>query len=91
MVLALTLTLVLVLTLALAPSGMISKKGVPAFLSSTVALCSSFKGLNLDFLGLHRAVWSIGGLNLDENHTANPFLTLPGPENSLPEPVMKHF
>ena len=29
MVLALTLTLVLVLTLALAPSGMISKKGVP--------------------------------------------------------------
>ena len=36
LVLALTLTLVLVLTLALAPSGMISKKGVPAFLSSTV-------------------------------------------------------
>ena len=38
LVLALTLTLVLVLTLALAPSGMISKKGVPAFLSSTVLL-----------------------------------------------------
>ena len=38
MVLALTLTLVLVLTLALAPSGMISKKGVPALLSSTVGV-----------------------------------------------------
>ena len=36
MVLALTLTLVLVLTLALAPSGMISKKGVPEFCPSTV-------------------------------------------------------
>ena len=36
MVLALTLTLVLVLTLALAPSGMISKKGVPKFCPSTV-------------------------------------------------------
>ena len=36
LVLALTLTLVLVLTLALAPSGMISKKGVPAFLPPTV-------------------------------------------------------
>ena len=35
MVLALTLTLVLVLTLALAPSGMISKKGVPFFCPST--------------------------------------------------------
>ena len=38
MVLALTLTLVLVLTLALAPSGMISKKGVPEFCPSTVAV-----------------------------------------------------
>ena len=38
MVLALTLTLVLVLTLALAPSGMISKKGVPEFCPSTVLL-----------------------------------------------------
>ena len=38
MVLALTLTLVLVLTLALAPSGMISKKGVPYFCPSTVAV-----------------------------------------------------
>ena len=38
MVLALTLTLVLVLTLALAPSGMISKKGVPAFCPSTVVV-----------------------------------------------------
>ena len=38
MVLALTLTLVLVLTLALAPSGMISKKGVPKFCPSTVLL-----------------------------------------------------
>ena len=38
MVLALTLTLVLVLTLALAPSGMISKKGVPDFCPSTVLL-----------------------------------------------------
>ena len=38
MVLALTLTLVLVLTLALAPSGMISKKGVPEFWPSTVLL-----------------------------------------------------
>ena len=38
MVLALTLTLVLVLTLALAPSGMISKKGVPEFCPSTVPL-----------------------------------------------------
>ena len=36
MVLALTLTLVLVLTLALAPSGMLSKKGVPTFFHSTV-------------------------------------------------------
>ena len=35
MVLALTLTLVLVLTLVLAPSGMISKKGVPYFCPST--------------------------------------------------------
>ena len=34
----LALTLVLVLTLALAPSGMISKKGVPHFCPSTVAL-----------------------------------------------------
>ena len=32
----LALTLVLVLTLALAPSGMISKKGVPEFCPSTV-------------------------------------------------------
>ena len=39
MVLALTLTLVLVLTLALAPSGMISKKGVPEFCPSTVGDC----------------------------------------------------
>ena len=38
MVLALTLTLVLVLTLALAPSGMISKKGVPEFCPSTVVI-----------------------------------------------------
>ena len=38
MVLALTLTLVLVLTLALAPSGMISKKGVPAFCPSNVVV-----------------------------------------------------
>ena len=38
MVLALTLTLVLVLTLALAPSGMISKKGVPKFCPSTVVV-----------------------------------------------------
>ena len=38
MVLALTLTLVLVLTLALAPSGMISKKGVPDFCPSTVVV-----------------------------------------------------
>ena len=38
LVLALTLTLVLVLTLALAPSGMISKKGVPEFCPSTVLL-----------------------------------------------------
>ena len=38
MVLALTLTLVLVLTLALAPSGMISKKGVPEFCPSTVVV-----------------------------------------------------
>ena len=45
----------------------------------------------MNFLGLRRAVWSIDGLNLDENHTANPFLTLPGPEIGLPEPVMKHF
>ena len=38
MVLALTLTLVLVLTLALAPSGMLSKKGVPTFFPSTVGV-----------------------------------------------------
>ena len=38
MVLALTLTLVLVLTLVLAPSGMISKKGVPYFCPSTVVV-----------------------------------------------------
>ena len=34
----LALTLVLVLTLALAPSGMISKKGVPYFCPSTAVL-----------------------------------------------------
>ena len=44
MVLALTLTLVLVLTLALAPSGMISKKGVPEFCPSTVLLLLLLSG-----------------------------------------------
>ena len=43
MVLALTLTLVLVLTLALAPSGMISKKGVPEFCPSTILLHFSLR------------------------------------------------
>ena len=38
MVLALPLALVLVLTLAVAPSGMISKKGVPTFFPSIVLL-----------------------------------------------------
>ena len=51
MVLALTLTLVLVLTLALAPSGMISKKGVPDFCPSTVRLYVSSRFLPL--LTLH--------------------------------------
>ena len=48
MVLALTLTLVLVLTLALAPSGMISKKGVPTFFPSTVVIVDIF--VYTDFL-----------------------------------------
>ena len=67
MVLALTLTLVLVLTLALAPSGMISKKGVPAFLSSTVVVVVVVVVVRLrdkfkkhpEFLGLFKIMWDL--------------------------------
>ena len=47
MVLALTLILVLILTLALAPSGMISKKGVPEFCPSTVVVVVVVVGLSV--------------------------------------------
>ena len=58
LVLALTLTLVLVLTLALAPSGMISKKGVPTFFPSTVL---PKNGHETDF---YNAKKQIDGMNL---------------------------
>ena len=70
MVLALTLTLVLVLTLALAPSGMISKKGVPEFCPSTVIVVSSKYGLLMDF-------WARGLLFLGFLHCLKP---TPGPK-----------
>ena len=57
LVLALTLTLVLVLTLALAPSGMISKKGVPTFFPSTVLLgFLFFIEISIDFLVIFRSI-----------------------------------
>ena len=69
MVLALTLTLVLVLTLALAPSGMISKKGVPKFCPSTVVVVvvvvvvvagvvfSSINSISIRFFGFFKKIF----------------------------------